>query len=180
MLGKNIAVALGVMLIAAGAARTLQHRAAETVAMKKAPAPQRTAAVAAPVRANLPVRRGELRIPPDMRGHFMTDAEINGSRISGMLVDTGATTVVLSSEDASAIGVYPAQDDFKYTASTANGVARLAYVKLNEVRIGDLRVYDVDALIGERGALNTSLLGMTFLSKLSRFAVEDGALVLKQ
>ncbi len=135
---------------------------------------------ATPMRAELAVRRNEHRIAADPLGQFSTDAEINGSRIPNMLVDTGATTVALSYEDASAIGAFPAPADYKYKVSTANGVAYAAHVKLHEVRVGNLVVHDVDALVGERGALTSSLLGMTFLSKLSRFEVESGALILRQ
>lgn len=135
---------------------------------------------AAPTRAMLATQRGEHRIAADSMGQYSTDAEINGARISNMLVDTGATMVALSYEDASAVGVFPAPADYKYTVSTANGVAHVARVKLHDVRIGSLVVHDVDALVGERGALGSSLLGMTFLSRLSRFEVASGALVLRQ
>lgn len=135
---------------------------------------------ATPTRAALPVRRDEYRIPADQNGQFSTDAEINGARISRMLVDTGATLVALSYEDAAAAGVFPAPADYKYPVSTANGVAHVARVRLRDVRIGSLTVYDVDAVVGERGALSGSLLGMTFLSKLSRFEIDSGALVLRQ
>jgi aspartyl protease family protein len=135
---------------------------------------------ATPTRAALPVRRDEYRIPADPNGQFSTDAEINGARISRMLVDTGATLVALSYEDAAAAGVFPAPADYKYAVNTANGVAHVARVRLRDVRIGRLTVYDVDAVVGERGALSGSLLGMTFLSKLSKFEIDSGALVLRQ
>ncbi len=141
---------------------------------------QTHASVVAPTRAALPVRMGEMRIPADRLGQFLTDAEINGARITKMMVDTGATLVALSYEDASAAGIFPMPADYKYQVNTANGVAHVARVKLNDVRIGNIVVHDVDAVVGERGALSGSLLGMTFLSKLSRFSVESGALALQQ
>jgi aspartyl protease family protein len=134
----------------------------------------------APTRAALPVRGDERRIPADPLGQYTTDAEVNGARVSKMLVDTGATMVALSYEDAAAAGLYPAPAEYKYQVQTANGVAHVARVTLNDVRIGNIVVHDVDAVVGERGALRGSLLGMTFLSKLSRFSVESGALVLKK
>lgn len=97
-----------------------------------------------------------------------------------MLVDTGASSVALSYEDAAAIGFYPLASDFKYPVNTANGVGRVARVRLREVRLGPLVVHDVDAFVGERGALSSSLLGMTFLAKLSRIEAGSGVLVLKQ
>lgn len=122
---------------------------------------------------------GEYRIDADRLGQYSADVEVNGSRIH-MLVDTGASSVALSYEDAAAIGVYPAPADYKYAVSTANGSARVARAMLRDVRLGSLVVHDVEALVGERGALSSSLLGMTFLSKLSKIEVASGALVLRQ
>lgn len=127
-----------------------------------------------------PARYGEYRIQADSMGQYSADVEINGSRIRHMLVDTGATMVALSYEDAAAIGLYPLPSEYKYTVSTANGSARVAKVKLHDVRLGSLVVHDVEALVGERGALASSLLGMTFLGKLSRLEVASGALILRQ
>ena len=137
------------------------------------PAPART--VAAQPRP----AQGEVRIGADSLGQYSADVEINGSRLH-MLVDTGASSVALSYEDAAAIGVYPAPADYKYGVNTANGSARVARATLRQVRIGSVVAYDVEASVGERGALSTSLLGMTFLSKLSRIEVASGALVLHQ
>jgi len=141
---------------------------------------QAVAAPAAPMRALLPVRTDEVRISADRVGQYLTDVEVNGARLSRMMVDTGATLVALSYEDAASAGLFPAPADYKYQVNTANGVAHVARVRLNDVRIGKIVVHDIDAVVGERGALSGSLLGMTFLSRLSKFSVESGALVLKQ
>lgn len=175
MFGKQLQIAVVALIVAVGLAKGLSTYAAHNAATK---GPARLTASPAPIKANLPVRRNEYRIAADAAGQYSTDAEINGSHISRMLVDTGATTVALSYEDASAIGVFPAPADYKYAVNTANGVAHVARVKLRDVRVGNVVVYDVEALVGERGALSSSLLGMTFLSRLSRFSVESGALVL--
>ncbi|MCC3247211.1 TIGR02281 family clan AA aspartic protease [Methylocystis sp. WRRC1] len=182
MLGKQLQISVIAIFVALVMANMLSHFAAGKHPPAAArPASQKGAAApAAPNRVALAAARNEYRIAADAMGQYSTDAEINGARISNMLVDTGATTVALSYEDASAIGVFPAPADYKYSANTANGVAHVARVKLHDVRVGNLVVYDVDALVGERGALNSSLLGMTFLSKLSRFEVASGALVLRQ
>jgi aspartyl protease family protein len=63
--------------------------------------------------------------------------------------------------------------------STANGVARVAPVTLDRITIGDITVRDVPAAVAEPGRLRTSLLGMTFLNKLSRFDMRSGVLVLQ-
>lgn len=138
------------------------------------------AASATPMRAALPVRTDEIRISADRVGQYSADVEVNGARLPRMMVDTGATLVALSYEDAASAGLFPAPADYKYMVNTANGVAHVARVRLNDVRLGNIVVHDVDAVVGERGALSGSLLGMTFLSKLSKFSVESGTLVLKQ
>ncbi len=178
MLAKQLQISVIAIFVAIGMAKGLAYFSARNAQLQ--PTNVRKDAPAAPTKVNLAVRRNEYRINADAHGQFTTDAEINGSRIAGMMVDTGASTVALSYEDAAAIGVFPAPADYKYSANTANGVAHVAHAKLHEIRVGSLTVNDVDALIGERGALNGSLLGMTFLSKLSHFEVDSGALVLKQ
>lgn len=179
MSGAHLQYTIIALFIAIVMANALMRLAPNKQAKANAPVAALSASphVAA---AKLPTRRNEHYIVADSHGQFSTDAEINGSRIRNMLVDTGATTVALSYEDASAIGVYPAPADYKYRVNTANGVAMVAHVKLHDVRVGNLVVHDVDALVGERGALTGSLLGMTFLSKLSRFQIESGALILRQ
>ncbi|MGJ0392665.1 MAG: retropepsin-like aspartic protease family protein [Methylocystis sp.] len=178
MLGKQLSYAAVAVLVSAAAAKALLHLGPRSAAV----VPPQSAQLrpVALTHAALPSRADDIRIQADSLGQFSTDVEVNGARIHGMLVDTGATLVALSYEDAAAAGLFPAPADYKYQVNTANGVAHVARVKLNDVRIGNIAVHGVDAVVGERGALSGSLLGMAFLSKLSRFSVESGALVLKQ
>ncbi len=111
-------------------------------------------------------------------GHFNTQAEINGRPVE-VMIDTGATMVALSYEDAERAGLYLNNGDFTGAVSTANGIARVAPVTLDRVSIGDITVRDVPAAVAEPGRLRTSLLGMTFLNKLSRFDMRSGTLVLQ-
>lgn len=120
----------------------------------------------------------QVRLRSDARGHFEANASING-RTVGVLVDTGATLVALSYEDAVTAGVAPRADEFRYVSNTANGQARFARVRLDEVRIGPISVRDVDAAVGQPGKLGTTLLGMSFLSKV-RFESRGGVLTLEQ
>jgi aspartyl protease family protein len=99
-------------------------------------------------------------------GHFFVEPSVNGSRIK-MMVDTGATTVSLTKDDARRIGINPAPDDFTISASTGNGIIRVAPVLLKEVVIGDISVRNVIAVVHPQHGLAHSLLGMSFLSKLS-------------
>ncbi len=111
-------------------------------------------------------------------GHYSARARINKSNID-VMVDTGASVVALSYEDAQDAGLRPNYLNFDVPVSTANGSVKAARVKLDRVEIDNVRVDDVDALVLPRGALNGTLLGMSFLSKLTSFKFENGILTLK-
>ena len=111
-------------------------------------------------------------------GHFIVKAEINGRNVK-VLVDTGASAVALSYEDAKDIGLHPGSLDYNVPVSTANGVVKAAGVNLDKVEIDGVRVSDVQGLVMPQGVMRGSLLGMSFLSKLQSFKVEDGMLYLK-
>jgi aspartyl protease family protein len=111
-------------------------------------------------------------------GHFIVKAEINGRNVK-VMVDTGASAVALSYEDAKDIGLHPGNLDYNIPVSTANGMVKAAGVNLDKVEIDGVRVSDVQGLVMPDGAMRGSLLGMSFLSKLKSFKVEDGVLYLK-
>ncbi len=111
-------------------------------------------------------------------GHFVTTADINGRDIR-VLVDTGASAVALSYEDAEAAGLKPRSLDYDVRVSTANGEGKGARVKLRHVMIDNVKVRDVDGLVLQKGAMRGTLLGMSFLSRLKSFTVSDGKLILK-
>ncbi|MFN4087490.1 MAG: TIGR02281 family clan AA aspartic protease [Alphaproteobacteria bacterium] len=124
----------------------------------------------------LPVARGEpethgseIRIRAAHGGHFFAEAAINNSR-TRFLVDTGATHIALSPEDAAAAGIRPGREAFTGRAQTANGVAAFAPVRLREVRLGSFVAYDVEAVVMEAPG-GMSLLGMTFLRRLHGYEV---------
>jgi aspartyl protease family protein len=112
-------------------------------------------------------------------GHFNAEADLNGRPID-VMIDTGATMVALSYEDAERAGILLNDTDFTRAVSTANGVARVAPVTLDRVSIGNITVRDVPAAVAERGRLKTSLLGMSFLSRLSRFDMRSGRLMMQE
>jgi aspartyl protease family protein len=124
-------------------------------------------------------RDSVVEIEAERNGHFNAEADINGRSIP-VMIDTGATMVVLSYEDAERAGLLLTDKDFTRAVSTANGVARVAPVTLDRVSIGNITVRDVPAAVAESGRLRTSLLGMTFLSRLSRFDMRSGRLVLQE
>ena len=111
-------------------------------------------------------------------GHYVTKAQINHSSIN-VLVDTGASAVALSYEDAEKVGLKPHSLDFNVKVSTANGEGSAARVMLSNVEIDGVRVRDVEGLVLQEGAMRGTLLGMSFLGRLKSFSVENGRLILK-
>ena len=112
-------------------------------------------------------------------GHFYADAEINGRSVN-VVVDTGASMVALTYEDARRAGFSLRDSDFTGRTSTANGVSRVAPVMIDRLSIGDIEVRNVPGVVAAEGALHTTLLGMTFLGKLSSVAMKSGRLVLEE
>jgi len=121
---------------------------------------------------------GTMVLRAGRNGHYFANARINGRQID-VVVDTGASSVALTYEDARALGFNPAPADFTGTTRTANGTGRFAPVTLAEVRIGPVRVTNVRAAILPRGKLGTTLLGMSFLGRLSRADIRSGEMILK-
>jgi len=111
-------------------------------------------------------------------GHYMVKAYINNQPIS-VLVDTGASAVALSAEDADRANLHPRLLTYDVGVATANGSVKAARVKLDKVEIDNVRLDNVDALVLPPGALSGTLLGMSFLSRLSSFSSEGGRLILK-
>jgi len=120
-----------------------------------------------------------LSIPRDSRGHFQTEARIDGQRI-GFMVDTGASMIALNERSAARFGLRPSRGDYNATVTTANGTIKAARTRLAMVEVGGLVVRDVDAMVLPDEALSENLLGLSFLSKLRRFEYANGKMVLEQ
>jgi aspartyl protease family protein len=112
-------------------------------------------------------------------GHYYVRVEINGRPVD-VMVDSGASIVALSFEDAQRAGLHIRDGDYTQYVNTANGLARIAPVMLDRVSIGDITVRNVQAAVAEPGKLTTSLLGMSFLSRLQRVDMRNGVLVLQE
>lgn len=130
---------------------------------------------------SLPAATGarEVVLPAGAGGHFQAVLEINGRSVSGM-IDTGATVVAINDTTARQIGLSPASLDYVHPVSTANGQVKAASVSLKRVRIGSISVDSVEALVLPDAALSGTLIGMSFLSRLSSYTVENGALKLRR
>ena len=112
-----------------------------------------------------PARGGDtVTLFSDARGHFTTIGVVNGVSLP-FLVDTGATSVVLSSADARRAGVNYLGGN-RILTQTANGVVPVYSVKLDSLRIGDITVTNVDASVIEGDRLPIALLGMSFLNRM--------------
>ncbi len=119
----------------------------------------------------------ELVLRKSPNGHFLVSAYVNGVE-TRFLVDTGASDVALTAEDAERIGLNTRGLHYTRAYQTANGVIRAAPVTLRDVRIAQLRVRDVQATITE-APMGISLLGMSFLGELAGYEVRGDRLILR-
>ena len=110
-------------------------------------------------------------------GHFGARMSINGATIDAM-VDTGATTTVLTKADAIKAGFDPGQLSFTIPVSTANGVAHAARVTAGTVQLGAIERKNLPMLVADEG-LFQSLLGMNFIGSLSGFDVRGDRMILR-
>ena len=138
--------------------------------------PEPRAMVAQPVVAEVATSQ-PAQVSKAADGHYWAEAQVNGRQVR-FLVDTGASAVALTPEDARRLGFEPSGLDYAFDVNTANGKARAARIQLASISVAGARVADVDAFVIERG-LDTSLLGMTYLGRLSRFEATRNALILR-
>lgn len=164
----------------AGLATDPQSESPDMEGAPPSPAPvvaDRSSAVEKPAQPRTFGRR--LALEADPRGLFLTNAVVNGRSIE-VMVDTGATVVAINAETARRLGFFLTQRDFTVPISTANGTIHAAPVKLAEVKLGGISVRNVDAAVLPGEVLPVNLLGMSFLKRLSKFALTGDQLVLVQ
>jgi len=122
-----------------------------------------------------PVEQGrETRIPMAIDGHFWVSAKLNGRDVK-FLVDSGATTTTIDRETAKAAGIQVSARRDLYVR-TGNGIVRVAAGRADELTVGGITRHDVALEIADNDDLN--VLGMNYLSSLSRWGVEGRWLVL--
>lgn len=122
---------------------------------------------------------GDVTLNADDNGHFAVEAEINGRSVE-VMVDTGATLVALTYEDAERAGIFLRPSDFTHFVSTANGRAKVAPITIERLSIGPITVRNIQGAVSERGKMRQTLLGMSFLGRLSRVDMRAGTLVLHE
>jgi aspartyl protease family protein len=153
------------------AAWALRPAAPEPVPAVAAAAPRETGA------RQLTGRRVEIAADP--RGHYSAEFRVNGARLDAM-IDTGATLVAINRRTAARIGLTLSAKDFVYPVDTANGTALAAAAVIDTLQIGRIRVDGVQAVVLDDASLKQTLVGMSFLNRLSTFRVERGKLLLEQ
>lgn len=110
-------------------------------------------------------------------GHFAVRAAIDDVPV-GMLLDTGASFVTLTSSDAERVGIDPDDLSFVVPIRTANGTMRAAAVTLDRLSVGPIEQRNVRALVAPSGLLGQSLLGLSFLNDLHGYSIVGDRLVL--
>lgn len=110
-------------------------------------------------------------------GHFEVRGEVNGATVPFM-IDTGASSIVLSADDARRAGFNPDKLSYRTPIMTANGMTTAANVTLDSIKIGAIERRNIRAMVTEDGRMAGSLLGMNFLNTLSGFSVRGDRLVL--
>lgn len=117
-----------------------------------------------------------IHVPRGPGGHFFLRVDVNGAPVD-FIVDTGATEVVLSLEDARRAGFDPDNLAFLGTARTANGPVKTAFATADVMSLGPVRFNRVRVAVNS-GDMDDSLLGMSFLSRFERLEISDDGLVL--
>lgn len=120
--------------------------------------------------------QGKIVVPRSPDGHYYIAAEVNGAPLQFVL-DTGATEIVLTRNDAAAVGLSPDNLNFTRRAMTANGEVRTAPVRLDTVQLGPATDRDVTAVVND-GEMSRSLLGMTYLQRWGKIEISGGELTL--
>jgi aspartyl protease family protein len=121
-------------------------------------------------------RSVRIRRRPD--GHFIAKTHANGVSLT-MLIDTGASTVVLKPAAAQLLGIDTEKLKYSVPVQTANGTTYAAHVRLRNVTLGPISLDDVEALVAKPGALKENLLGMSFLSRLRSYEFTSDMLTLR-
>lgn len=118
------------------------------------------------------------QIVANQRGMYLTYGSINGQSVR-FLIDTGATTIAMSSPDAKRLGIQYRLDGIPASASTASGIANAWRIKLKSVKLGKISLANVDAMVVDGDYPRHILLGMSFLDKL-KVSKENNLMILEQ
>jgi aspartyl protease family protein len=161
-------IVFGFALVAScGTALTIRHLEGDGLAQAATPV----------VEAAVGASGTDAQVVKGADGHYWAEANIDGKAVR-VLVDTGASVVALTRADALRLGVDPDPEAFTGKVQTASGVVRAAPVQLKTISVAGARVDRVEALVVEQG-LEYSLLGMSYLGRLSAFSATPAGLTLR-
>lgn len=121
---------------------------------------------------------GTIALHRDQSGHFAVTARVNNASV-GFMVDTGASDVALTYRDAERAGLEPWNLEYTTPYRTANGQAWGARVRIQSITIGDITIHDVQGSVMKDG-MDVSLLGMSFLDRLSSYEVRGNKMTMRQ
>ena len=116
--------------------------------------------------------------PQARDGHYYLTARVNGQQVL-FVVDTGATDIVMSRQDAERVGIDPDGLVYSGRAGTANGIVGTAQTTVGELSVGGITDRNITVWVNE-GEMNTSLLGMAYLRRFERIEIADNMLVLER
>lgn len=133
----------------------------------------------APRQVNHAQHSETVRVARQRDGHYWVELRINDRPVV-FVVDTGASHISLSYEDADRVGLNPDYLEYDQAYRTANGISRKAIVRLDDVSLGPIQFSNLQASVSKEGALSVSLLGMNFLSGLQSFRFENNELHMTQ
>ena len=162
---------LGLVLVTGSAYRDTFESIAARVSSELVPAGR-------PIDVAGPEGERAVRIRRSSRGPFVARTMVNGTELT-MLVDTGASSVVLKSADAERAGVDVKSLAFSVAVDTANGATYCAPVRLRTISVGGITFSNVEALVARPGDLKESLLGMSFLKRLRSYDFSGDFLTLR-
>jgi len=174
LLGHSLRLAIAIIATGIAVVLFLDREAPDSAPLRATETP--TAPKVSEAAAPAPGPVSELVLKSGRYGHFMVNATVNGESLHFM-VDTGASAIYLTPQDAERLGWPPQRLDFSERYDTAAGEVRAAPVTLRSLRIGQLELYDLPASVGEQPG-NISLLGMTFLKRFESYEVRGDTLIL--
>ena len=171
-------IVIGVVMTGFGLAAANKDAIYEAAGLTPKPAPVETIQTVEVKPQTVQKSGSVVSIPKSRRdGQFWTDARVNSGHVK-FLVDTGASAVALTLNDAKKAGIRTHELNYNVPISTAGGKNMAAYVDLKSISVGAITLRNVRALVVPEG-LDTSLLGMTYLGQLQKVEATPNALLLR-
>lgn len=126
----------------------------------------------------LSTAQGEAELARGWDGHYRAEAEVNGVRMR-LMVDTGASMVLLPYEQVRDLGINPDNLEFSMPVTTANGKSSVAPITISSIKVGPVAVFDIPGAVAHPGRLKIGLLGMSFIEKLDESSFKGDKLILR-